>query len=251
MSKLFSLQGSIYSAMRLSNGKPGPMTWLGNAPTCQVKLSTESTDKMESFSGNRMQYGRLQKGKKAEISLTLDEFLTSNLLLGLYGTKVTGTAGTVTAEAFPTGLAVGDIVRLDKPFVSSVVVTDSAGGPATLTPGTHYRVKSDAMGLVEILNIGTFVQPFKAAYSNAGSETVTMFTSPPPERFLLLDGINTETNQPVLVELPRVLFAPVGQLDLIMDDYGNLPMTGTVLFDDLNAADANMGGFGRIRQKSA
>jgi len=249
MSKLFSLQGRIYTAMRLSNGKPGPMTWVGNAPTCQVKFTTETSDKTESFSGNKLQYGRLQKGKRAEVSLVLDEFLTSNLLLGLYGTKVAGASGTVTNESFPTGLVVGDIVRLDKPFVSSVVITDSAAGPATLTAGTHYKVKSDALGLIEILDVAAFTQPFKAAYSNAASETITMFTSAPPERFLLLDGINTENNQPVLMELPRVLFDPVGQLDLIMDDYGNLPLNGTALYDELNSADANMGGFGRIRQK--
>lgn len=249
MSKLFSLQGRIYAAVRQSNGKPGPLTWLGNAPTCQVKLTTENSDKTESFSGNRLQYGRLQKAKKAEVSLVLDEFLTTNLLLGLYGTKVTAASGTVTNESLPTGLVAGDSVRLDKPFVSSVVLTDSAGVPATLTAGTHYRVKSDAAGLIEILDVAAFTQPFKAAYSNASSETVTMFTSAPPERFLLLDGINTETNEPVLMELPRVLFDPVGQIDLITEDYGNLPLNGAVLFDELNSADANMGGFGRIRQK--
>lgn len=250
MSELFSLQGRIYTAMRLPNGKPGPVTWLGNAPSCQVKLTTETSDKTESFSGNKLQYGRLQKAKKAEVSLVLDEFLTSNLLMGLYGTKLAAAIGTVTAEAFPSGLVAGDIVRLDKPFVSAVVITDSAGVPATLTAGIHYKVKSDGLGLIEIINPATFVQPLKAAYSTAASETITMFTSPPPERFLLLDGINTENNQPVLMELPRVLFDPVGQLDMIMDDYGNLPMTGTVLFDELNAVDANMGGFGRLRKKA-
>lgn len=251
MSKLFSLQGAIYLATRLPNGKPGPMDWVGNAPTCQIKLTTETSDKMESFSGNRMLYGQLNKAKKADISLVLDEFLTENLLLGLHGTKVDGAAGTVTGETFPTGLVAGDVLRLDKPFVSSVVLTDSAGVPATLTAGTHYRVKSTALGLIEILDVGAFTQPFKAAYSNAASETVTMFTSAAPERFLLLDGINTETNEPVLVELPRVKFKPTGQLDLIIDDYGNLPLEGAVLYDELNAADANMGGFGRIRQKVA
>lgn len=251
MSKLFSLQGKIYLAVRQSNGKPGPMTWVGNAPTCQLKLTTESADKTESFSGSRLPYGRLQKGKKAELSLVLDEFLTENLVLALYGTQVTAIAGTATAESLPAALVAGDIVRLDKPFVSSVVITDSAGTPASLTAGTHYQVNSANLGLIEILDPAAFVQPFKAAYSHAASETVTMFTAAAPERYLLLDGINTENNEPVLMELPRLRLDPVGQLDLIMDEYGNLPMTGTVLYDELTAGDATLGGFGRLRQKGA
>lgn len=251
MSELFSLQGKIWLAERLPSGKPGPMSWVGNAPSCQLKLTTETADKTESFSGNRMPYGRLQKGKKAEIALVLDEFTADNLALALYATQVPVIAGTATAEALPTGLVVGDVIRLDKPFVSSVALTDSNGTPAPLTAGTHFQVESAAAGLVKILNLASFTQPFKAAYSYAANETLTMFTAAPPERFLLLDGINTENNQPVLMELPRVRFDPVGQLDLIVDEYGNLPLAGSVLYDELNAGDASLGGFGRLRKKSA
>lgn len=251
MSKLFSFQGAIYLAERLSSGKPGKMTWVGNASSCQVKLTTESTDKIESFSGQRLPYGRLQKAKKAEVSLDLDEFLASNIALALYATQVPLAGSTVTAEVLPAALVAGDLVRVDKPFISTLVVKDSAGVPATLTPDTHYRLKSDALGLIEILDPAAFTQPFKADYAYAASEAFTIFTAAPAERFLILDGVNTEDSAPVLVELPRVKFDPVGQLDLINEDYGNLPMTGAVLYDALNALDANLGGFGRIRQKPA
>lgn len=251
MSRLFSFQGSIFLAVRDAiTGKPGKQVWVGNAPQCQVKLTTDSSPKIESFSGNRLQYGKLQKGKTAEVSLTLDEWTAENVALALYATKVAAIAGTVTGEVLPTGLVAGDVVRLDKPFVSSLVITDSAGTPATVPVG-NVRLKSGGAGLVEVVAPGVFTQPFKAAYSNAASDTFTMFTAPPPERYLLLDGINNETNEPVVVELYRVLLNPVGQLDLINDDYGNLPMSGTMLFDSVNTLDANLGGFGRVRQKTA
>lgn len=247
---LFSFQGKLHTAIRQANGKPGVLTWMGNAPSCQLKLSTETSKKTESFSGNRLQYGELQKGKTAELSITLDEWTPANIAMALYATQIATIAGTVTGELLPPGLIAGNTVRLDHAFVSNLVLTDSAGTPATVA-ADKYSLSSPNAGLVDLLDVGTFVQPFKAAYSYAAADSFTMLTAAPPERFLLLDGIDTETNEPVLVELWRCKFAPVGQLDLIVDDYGNLPLTGSVLYDPINAKNANLGGFGRITHKKA
>lgn len=246
---LFSFQGKVMLGDRLANGKLSKPIWCGNVPTCQLQLKTDSSDKTESFSGNRLQYGRLQKGKTATLNLTLDEWLSKNLALGLYGTELSVAAGSATAEALPAGLVAGDTVKLDHPFVSSLVITDSAGTPATV-PAANYTLDSPNAGLVTFQDVGAFVQPFKAAYSYEAATNLTVFTGTPPERYFLLDGINTETGEPVLLHLYRVRFDPISQLDLITDDYGNLPMVGSVLYDPVNAADANLGGFGKIEQKA-
>lgn len=248
---LFSFQGKVWAGERLSSGKLSKPEWLGNVPSLTLQLATETTNKTESFSGNRLQYGRLQRGKTATINMACDELLPQNIALALWATTLEVASGTVTGEVLPSALAVGDHVKLDHPFVSSVVITDSTGSPVTLTPNTHYSVESLNSGLIKILDLASLTQPFSAAYSYAGRESFTLFTAAPPERYILLDGINTETNEPVVVTLYRCRFDPTSDMALINDEYGQFSLTGSVLYDVVNAANANLGGFGRMDLKAA
>ncbi|HHQ4411675.1 TPA: hypothetical protein ACSQWA_006062 [Pseudomonas aeruginosa] len=243
---LISLQGKVWLANRSATGKYEKPVWVGNAPTVTLQLATETTPKTESYSSNRLQIGLLDRGKTATLNITLDEWLPQNLALGLYATQIDITGTTVTAEPLPATLAAGDFIRLDRPLVDDVVLTANS---APLVLGTDYRIESAAGGLLEILKAQT--DPVTAAYQYADATSLTIFTSRPPERWLYLDGINTETNEPVLVDLYRCKFNPVGDLSLIHDEYGNLPLTGAVLFDALNAKDANLGGYGRMITKKA
>ena len=67
----------------------------------------------------------------------------------------------------------------------------------------------------------------------------------------MLDGVNIATNEPVIVTLYRCNFDPASELGLIHEQYGSFQLTGSVLYDTLNAADANWGGFGRIDLQAA
>lgn len=247
--ELFSLQGKIYTAVRDAvTGKPGLLqTWLGNVSNASIALTTDKSDKFESFSGNRLLYGSLQKSKSATLTMTLDEWLPSSLLLALYGTNTAITGTTVTNEVFPSGLVVGNQVRLAHQFVSSVVVHDSTGSPLTLTPGTDYVIDSVTQGLIRIVNLGSYVQPFKANYTYASASLLTMFTvAKPPERYVIFDGVNTNTGEPIIAELYRAQFDPAKELGLIDADWGSFDMSATCLYDSINAIDATLGGFGRL-----
>ena len=247
---LFSFQGKIWAGDRLSNGKMGKPDWVGNASSLKMAMQTETSEKTESYSGNRLQIGRLQKGKSANLTLTLDEWLPVSLALALWSQKLDVIGASVTGETFQTGLVAGNFVKLDNPYVSSIVLTDSTGSPLTLALNTNYTVESVNAGLIKIVNPGAFVQPFKAAYTYAARDNFALFTVASPERYLLLDGINTETGNPVTAELYRCRFDPVTDLDLIHDEYGNFQLNGSVLYDVTNAANSNLGGFGRFTNKS-
>jgi hypothetical protein len=247
----FSFQGKVYLGARLAGGKPGALFWVGDAPKCDVSLQTEAEDQKESYSGNRLTSARLQKGNSASVALTLNWANLKNLAVGLYGTEIDVSSGSVTAEVLPTGLTNGAFIALNHGGVSSLVVKDSAGTPATLVAGTDYRLDSANGGVIEILNIGTYVQPFKADYAHTASADVTMFTTAPPERYLLLDGINTIDSTPVRVRLYKVRFDPSSSIPFINDGFGQLELNGSVLYDAEAAADANLGGFGKIEQPTA
>jgi hypothetical protein len=249
--KDFSFQGKVYLGARLAGGKPGALRWVGDAPRCDVSLSTDSETRRESYSGNRLTSARLQRGSDAEVALTLNWANAENLALGLYGEVKAVAAGSVTAEALPPGLQVGDSVVLEHGGVSTLVITDSAGTPATLVAGTHYELESVNGGVVRILDVGAFTQPFNAAYAHTASQDVTMFTTKPPERYLLLDGINTLDGSPVKVRLYRVQFDPASSIPMINESFGQLELAGTALYDDEASLDEDLGGFGRIEQSVA
>lgn len=252
MSQLFSFQGRILLGERLENGKPGKLEWVGNAPTCTLSVATENAEKIESFSGQRLPYGRIQTSKKATIKLDLDEILPINLIQGLYSTQVNTDAGTVTDELLPEELVAGDIIRLDNPFIDeeSLVIKDSTGTPV-IASRDQVTVESASAGLLKVVDPSGLTQPLKASYSHTKRSAFTILSQTPPERYFVLDGINTENNQPVVLSLYRVRFDPAESLDLINSEYGTLSLTGSALLDTVNINDPTLGGFGKLELKAS
>ncbi len=129
------------------------------------------------------------------------------------------------------------------------MVTDSTGTPATVTPGS-YSLEGHGKNRVRIIDPGAYTQPFKAAYSYDAAQNLALFSQLGVPVYLQFDGINTETDEPVLMEFWRTRFDPVSEVGLINAEYGNLPLAGAVLYDQTKDADAMLGGFGRMLQKA-
>lgn len=244
---LFSLQGSVMFANRLPNGGMGTPNWAGNTPKFEVQFKTTAVTKNESFTGNRLAYGRLITAKEATVNMTLDEWMPSNVLMALYGDQVSIATTDVTDEPLPDELVAGDMVRLDSPFVLDVVLTDATGKPL---PDGAWRVHSQTSGTLEVLNADAgSPQPWKAAYKVEDATSITMFTSQPPERWIYLEGINTVNQTQTLVDLYRVQLDPINTLSLINEGYGDIQLTGSMLYDQSKALDPAFGGFGRMVQR--
>ena len=246
--KDFSFQGKIYLGERRAGGRPGILTWVGDAPNCTVTLNTESEDRTESFSGQRLQSARLRTSSTAELALTLNYFNADTLALGLYATVSDVAAGTATDEVLPANLVPGSIIALDNPNVSDLVLVDSAGTPTPLVEGTHYAIESAQAATLRMLpGITGLTQPIIAdSYSYAAGKSAAMFTADPPERYFLMDGINTITGERVRAHLYRVQFNPASSIPLINSSFGQLELSGAALFDVDAANDAELGGFGKF-----
>lgn len=245
---LMSLQGYIRIGLRQPDGRPGQLFWAGNVPEATLEISEETTEVKESYTGQRVTLDRLGTGKGATFTGNFHEWSLKNLALGLYSAPITTAAGAVADEAFPTGLLAGDQIRLDHPYASDLVITDSAGVPATVPPA-NYRLTGHNDAIVELLNVGAFVQPFHAAYDFESYVSLDVFTQPAPERYVIFDGINTVNNEPVLVDLYRVRFAPFKNLSLLHAEHGVLPFEAAPLYDPLNANPDGTGGFYRMVKK--
>ena len=87
------------------------------------------------------------------------------------------------------------------------------------------------------------------SYGFGVTTEIGIFTQPLPERFLRLEGLNTaQGNAKVLVELYRVAFDPLKELNLISDEYNKFELEGSLLADNTKPVDALLGQFGKIVQ---
>jgi len=247
MSTYASFQGRVYLGKRDILGNPTEVRTPGNVSNLGIALKTDVIEHYESTTGQRALDHRMVKQKNGTVKLTTEEFTSENLALALYGAFAAVTSGTVATETISaTAPTLGDRYFLAHQKVSTVVITDSAATPATLAAGTNYTV-DEGFGAVTFLNVTGFTAPLKAAYAFGAVTDISMFTAPLPERYLRLEGINTsDSNKRVMVELYRVAFDPLKNLDLITNDLNKFELEGSLLADSTKAYDAVMGQFGRI-----
>lgn len=244
-------QGKLSVAIRNSlAGTVGNYVWAGDVSAFSLKPTVQMIQHRESYSGQNSLIRNIAHTRDLNIDITFAEFRASGLARDLYGNSVSVASGTVTDEALPNTLAVGDEVRLANPAVSNVVITDSAGTPATLVEGTDYTVDLN-YGKVTILSIGSYTQPFKAAYSYGQRTDTGILTSAQPDIAILYEGVNlAENNAPVIAEIYKVAPATAQEIMLITtgSDTAGRQITGAALLDSLKPATGPLGQFGRITQ---
>jgi hypothetical protein len=254
MSTYASFQGRVFLGKRDALGNPLEVRSPGNVAELKLSLKTEVLEHFESQTGQRTLDHRMVKQKSATVMLTIEEFTKENLALALYGSFVQNAGGTVQAELIATPI-VGDRFLLAHPKVTAVVIKDSSTTPKTLVLGTDYTLDAD-FGAIQFLRLDdgaqtpvAYTAPMKVAYSFGQVTEVGIFTQPLPERFLRLEGVNTaQGNAKVLVELYRVAFDPLKELNLISDEYNKFELEGSLLADNTKPVDAALGQFGRIVQ---
>lgn len=212
----------------------------------KLTLARETQTIKESCSGQALTLKRYTKGLTASITLEMAQFSRDELALAMYGTTLSRAAATVTAEQLPT-VAVGDYVHTKYPGISSVVVKDSAGTPANLVAGTHYRLDSAAHGRIQILGLGSYTQPLKVDYAYGEHAQVTGLTAASTRRGLIFDGVNVaEANAPVRLFIPLIDFDPAKDFDWLSQDEAKLTLEGEILYADALAGDGDWGPYLRI-----
>lgn len=242
--------GKVKLATIAADGSVGPWRWAYDVSALSVALAVDKVEHKESYSGQKALVRSFPVGKTATLNATLHSLNADNLALTLFGTPTSTAAGSVTGEALPEVVA-GDVVSLAHPGVSNLAITDSAGTPATLDPA-NYSV--DAWGNVTFSDLPStpaLTQPFKAAYSHAATEEVSIFSAPQPTVALRYEGVNlAEGGAPVLVELYKIATDPLKELALISSgtEVAGMQITGGVLLDSSKPANGSLGQFGRIVQ---
>lgn len=239
-------QGRVWS--RKTGGK---WRWWGDVSQLELAIETETALHKESYSGNKGTVRKMTVGKTMTLSATLHQVNSDSLADLVYGAVTTIAGGSISNEAFPSGLIVSDVVKLAHPGVSALTIVDSTTPTAATFPAGNYRADL-AAGSIEILSLTpTPVQPLRASYTHAARRDVNFLTQPEPVMELRYEGINlAENNKPVIVELYRLSTEPLQQLALINDgnDLAGMQISGEVLLDTSKLATGPLGQFGRLMQ---
>jgi hypothetical protein len=247
-------QGKCYQAARNAAGSALAFTFMGNVPSFELALNIDTLEHKESTSGQRLVDLRLVTGKKVDLTMNVQEFLPTNLAMMTFGNINTLGAGSVSGELLAGGatdIVIGQTVMLQNTNVTSLVITDSAGTPITLTSGVQYTPNLP-YGLVTFNAIpGT--QPYKAAYTKpTGQQSVDFFTTGAPIRWLRFLAINTAQEnldgsyKRFVLDLYNVQFDPTTGLPLINDAVADMNMKASVLIDPTRNATAVGGQIGQL-----
>jgi hypothetical protein len=246
----FSGQGKVLVGTRLSTGLPGPMRWLGNASVFRLAQNEDTVERKESYTGQRLPNRRMTRGRGGEITITFDEWTKEGAAWALLGATTTVAAGSAVANwVAPTGYVAGDTILLPHKNVSAVSIVDSTATPKTLPNGqTTQDLFAGSITLDNLTAGGPYVQPFKVSYTPGAVSVIGGFKLLAPEVYVRLDGINTDDDSRVIVDVFRNRLSPARQVDFISDDFADFELVGATLADLTRASSSAGGQFYSVTQ---
>ena len=142
----YSGQGVVMIGERTAAGKPAGLIPVGNVSALAIAIETDVLEHKESQSGQRAIDLRLTQEIRANLTITVENFIRENLELALRASSTVKAAGSVTAEVI--ALRIGAVEPLDNVKVSSVVIDGPGSTAMTLytddaTPW-DYKLNGDA-----------------------------------------------------------------------------------------------------------
>jgi hypothetical protein len=241
-------KGDLYIADVDASLNPGPFTNCGETPLFDLEPSTDYAD---NFATNKSapneQDLHLAIKRSLAVSITIKEKTAFNLALFLHGQQTVETSGVQASMALGSTVAAGDIVLVPggQSNISALVVKDSTPTtPATLAPGTDYKIIDAKAGLVQIISIGSYLQPFKFAYSYGGRTIVSMLSKAIKNKAILFAGKNLVDDSDVVVRLHNISLMPASKISLKGDEVNSYELKGVALINPNAAEDAALGRYG-------
>ena len=248
-------QGRVSFAERNSEtGAPQAFLFLGNCNELNLSIDTETAEHQESYTGQGIMDRYVETSQSAMLNINLDNFIKENLALAMFGKATDKNAGSVssgqaeTHQARPGYSVFLDNINLD-PNATITVTYDLTGTPTPATEGDDYTVdhKSGRVYIVEGGAIGE--EAITVAYSYLDQETVGAFTEFNKEKYFVFEGLNTaEDYSPVVIHAYKVRLQPFDEFNLISDDFSELALEGSILYDTTQAEDGVGGRFFKVIQ---
>lgn len=238
-----SYQGKLHLA-KIVDGVVQAMRFVGNVPELTVETDSEKLEHKESHTGQRATDFTMTKTKSVTVSAKLEDFDRDNLALAVSGNVVSVKSESITNHVLGTVKA-GDMVKLKGFNVSNIVIKDSTTSAKTLEKGIHYTI-DEKLGKVIFTTVDGFKQPFMADYTTGQVEATTIMSADDDEYQVYFEGVNTITNENVILELWRMKKQAKGSVPFIHEELGEIDLAGDALADTSKQNDASLGLFGRV-----
>lgn len=229
-SHAFIGKGKIYLTP-ITGAIRGKPFWVGVASALSFAHSVEDEKELiEHHSGTNQVWDVSAGTKKTTVSLTIQERRKEAMRAALQATVETVATGSVTAEEHVVD-AIGDIAFLKHSNISVVTITDSSD--VALVESDY---KLDAQyGRIEILKAG--LTGIKVGYSYGAATVMKPMTDNVDFYELRVDGLNTVGQKDKqIVTAYRVKLNPSDAYDLINDNFAEMQIEGTALFDEARNA---------------
>ena len=221
-------KGKIY--LRSTSG--GGAMPIGNCSALNLSVETNSVSQPNYQVAGGGVANELQRVASVSLAMTMLEFRPKNLQIALRGTIAAVTAAAVADErheAYADGLVAFDHVP-DKGETITVTL-DPDGTPEVLTLNTDYQIAGAGIVMLDSENY-LDGDEIGVAYTKVAGDVIEAMTGSGDEYELIFDGLNeAETDKAVIIRVYRVKWSPTSGLGFIGDDFGELPLEGSVLVD--------------------
>lgn len=208
-----------------------PFEFLGNVSKLAIAFDESKKEITDFTNPGGGVADSVTKISSATGELTSHTLSSANIAKAIRGDQEVLAAGDpITDEVHPsTGIA-GEFIGFDHLYDASQAVTVKKNDDTPLTLGSDYELTPNGLKVSDGGGIdGTGI---KVSYTALGEVTVQMLTNSGKEYELYFDGLNeADSGNPVQVVIHRIKFSPVGGLDFIGEDFGELALSFDMLAD--------------------
>jgi hypothetical protein len=238
----FQGRGNVYLQEILANGDLATGVTLCT-DSFNIAMATESGTHINKCGAVDVEDARFTKSQTCTLTMALADMQDKIFALGVLGTvNAVGSPGTVTNEAMPDDIAIGDVYFLGGKTRHRAITGLTIDG---MTVDVDYTLDA-ASGKLTFLTAAAGSPNSFAAYGYTDPQYVSLFTAGAKYYFLSYEFINKQNaNDPGSLELYKVRFDPTDNADFQSDDLQIMTFNGSALADTDRDDDTELGQFGR------
>ncbi|MAT91379.1 MAG: hypothetical protein CME59_02135 [Halioglobus sp.] len=213
-------------------GAAAPLLPIGNCSGLSFNVETNSISQPDYENAGGGEANVVDRISTVGMNLTMLELRPQNLGIALRASVRAIAAGAVTDERH-TAYVGGLIPFNDIPDRTQAiaVVLDPDGSPSALVADTDYEVTRSGIRILEG-GAASDSDEVGVDYTKKKGDVVEAMTSSGDEYELVFEGLNeAKSGAEVVVRIHKGKFTPTTGLELIGDDYAELPLEGSVLSD--------------------
>lgn len=225
----FSGKGKVYLRRHGDN----VLRHIGNCSALEFSVENNTITQPDFTTPGGGNANEIARVSSVGLNMTMLEFSPSNLALALRGVTSVRMGGAQTDERH-TAYA-GSLVKLNftpDPAEIVTVTIDPDGTPSVAVAGTDYTLSPAGLLIPATGGAITDGTVIGVDYTSMSSDLVQAMTNSGDDYELVYEGLNeAESSKPVTVTVYRAKFSPTTGLGLITEEYGELPLEGSVLID--------------------